>query len=266
MEKMPYQEQAAYPDRFDSVRLAFRSSHHSRREGHASRGSRKRCAGAAGHADERGSGRVRIAAAAHGRRLRGIHRRGASRADARQQLLLRHRARGLRRCDGAVPGAATRARIRQRGMGICDRLAVLGPRRIRRRRESRHRFLVRRGRRARLEARSIASNGRGKRAAERSERCRKAPCAGRFSATAATSIRFSGRSSRTTGARRKRYGVRSFTETVSKISCATSSARLIASSQNTGNERLRLRFRSACRAHRTGARARARRVEAARSA
>ncbi len=53
------------------------------------------------------------------------------------------RARGVRGRDGVVSGAPARARIRQCRMGVCDRLAVLGPRHFRGGRKGRHRLFVR---------------------------------------------------------------------------------------------------------------------------
>ena len=122
----------------------------------------ERRAGAAGHADERRGGGVRIASAAHGGRVSGVHRRSASRAHARQQLLLRRSCPtgtttrwGCSRCassspDSAAPSGALPSARRSGAGGVFVEGAkavidfsfgVVGMHR--------------------LEARSIASNGRG---------------------------------------------------------------------------------------------------------
>ena len=73
---------------------------------------------------------VSLAATAHGRWLRALHRLDSSAACRRRAGRLRRRRRRIRHSRGSVSVAAARTGLRHRRVGLCHRIGVLGHRRV----------------------------------------------------------------------------------------------------------------------------------------
>ena len=154
MEKMPFRERpelrVATPAAEAAVtsQLAGASARAQRSGGRAARVAALGCPVAVHHGHDRRSGPVHLAASDDDRRLRELHRLGASAAFGRRLRLFRRNAQGIQRHrDRHFPGARARARFCDRGMGVRDRLGVLGHGRFPRQRRSGSRLRVRNPRR-----------------------------------------------------------------------------------------------------------------------